>query len=78
MKTNIAVALATLYLFTLTMLGYIDASITVCAGMYLFSPVVIISLVYIVLKEKDFDYPELPPGEEWGYRDKNKNEMSLF
>lgn len=78
MKTNIAVALATLYLFTLTMLGVVDASTTLCAVMYLLSPVVIISLVYTVLREKDYDYPELPPGEEWGYRDKNKNELGLF
>ncbi len=78
MKTNIAVALATLYLFTLTMLGYVNASTTICAVMYLFSPVVIISLVYTVLREKNYDYPELPPGEDWGYRDKTKNEAGLF
>jgi hypothetical protein len=78
MKTNVAVALATLYLFTLTMLGFVNASDTICAVMYLFSPVVIIGLVYTVLREKNYHYPELPPGEEWGYSDKNKNELDVF
>lgn len=78
MKTNISVAVATLYLFTLTMLGYVNASTAVCAVMYLISPIVIISLVYTVLREKDYDYPELPSGEEWGYRDKKKNELGVF
>jgi hypothetical protein len=78
MRTNFAVGLATLYLVVLTILGQSAASPTLCTFMYLFSPLVIVIMVYLVLTEKNFNYPELAEGEEWGYRDKNKNELGLF
>lgn len=46
--------------------------------MYLLSPVVIISTVLVVLKDLSGKYPDLAEGEEWGYRDKSKNELGLF
>lgn len=78
MRTNIAVGLATLYLVVLTALGQSAASPIVCAYMYLFSPFVIITLVYLVLTEKGVNYPELTDGEEWGYRDKKKSDLGVF
>jgi len=78
MRTNIAVGSATLYLVVLTILGQSAASPTLCAFMYLFSPFVIVLMVYLVLTEKNFNYTELAEGEEWGYRDKNKSELGLF
>jgi len=78
MRTNFAVGLATLYLVVLTILGQSAISPTLCAFMYLFLPFVIVFMVYLVLTEKNFNYPELAEGEEWGYRDKDKNELGLF
>lgn len=78
MRTNIAVGSATLYLVVLTILGQSAASPILCAVMYLLSPLVIVLMVYLVLTEKNFNYPELAEGEEWGYRDKNKSELGLF
>jgi len=46
--------------------------------MYLFLPFVIVIMVYLVLTDKNFNYPELTEGEEWGYRDKDKNGLGLF
>ena len=78
MRTNIAVGSATLFLVVLTILGQSAASPTLCAFMYLFSPFVIVLMVYLVLTEKNFNYPVLAEGEEWGYKDKDKSELRLF
>lgn len=78
MKTNIAIIAATFYLFTLSILGFTGISTGVCAFMYLISPLIIIGLVYIALTEEGYEYPELRPGEEWGYLDKNKTELGLM
>jgi hypothetical protein len=78
MKTNIAVIAATLYLIFLSILGYTGISIEVSALIYLVSPLIIIGLVYVVLTEDEFQYPELPSGQEWGYLDKDKGELGLL
>jgi len=78
MRINIAVGVATLYLVALTILRQSTESPTLCAFMYLFLPFVIVIMVYLVLTDKNFNYPELTEGEEWGYRDKDKNDLGLF
>jgi hypothetical protein len=78
MKTIISIALATLFLFTMTALGYTGTAPVLCAFIYLFSPIVIIAMVYLVLTEKGYDYPELAEGEEWGYRDREKSKLGIF
>jgi hypothetical protein len=77
MKTNIVIILATVYLGILSMLGYTGASTELCAYLYLVSPLIIVFLVYVVLTEDEYPYPELGK-DEWGYRDKNKNELDIF
>jgi hypothetical protein len=78
MRTKIAIGSATLYLVILTILGQSGAAPVVCAFIYLFSPVVIIAMVYLVLTEKGFSYPELAENEEWGYRDREKSNLGVF
>lgn len=77
MKTNIVVILATAYLAILSALGYAGASTTLCAYLYLVSPLIIIILVYVVLTEDNYTYPELGK-DEWGYRDRDKNALGIF
>jgi lipopolysaccharide export LptBFGC system permease protein LptF len=64
MRTKIAIGSATLYLVILTILGQLGTSPNLCAFMYLFSPFIIIMMVYLVLTEKGFRYPELAEDEE--------------
>jgi hypothetical protein len=78
MKTIIAVIASTIYLFLFTALHFINVSITLCAVMYLLSPFVVIYTVYLVLTDKDYKYPELKDGDEWGYRDKKKSDLGIF
>ncbi len=78
MKTTISVSIATLFLVTITVLGYTGIAPVLCAFMYLTSPIIIITLVMMVLTEKGYNYPELAEGEEWGYRDKDKSTLGLF
>jgi len=59
------------------MLGYTGASTTLCAYLYLVSPLIIVFLVYVVLTEDNHPYPELDK-DEWGYRDRDKNELGIF
>ena len=75
MKTKTAVAFATIYLIVFTILVSINAAPVLCAFMFLCSPIIVILMVFIVLTEENYDYPELAEGEEWGYRDKPKHEL---
>jgi len=78
MKSIIAIAVSTVYLILLNALGFLNVSINLCAAMYLLSPAIIICTVVVVLKDQSSKYPELAEGDEWGYRDKSKNELGLF
>jgi branched-subunit amino acid permease len=44
---------------------------------YLSIPVFLILLVFIVLMDDSMDYPELGD-EEWGYRDKDKEDLWII
>ncbi len=77
MSARAAVSTATLYLIIYTVLAAAGYDYPV-AILYLASPFLILGMVYIVLKDDRLDYPELAEGEEWGYRDKSKDELGLF
>ena len=51
-----------------------------CLAMLIFciSPFLMIWLVLTILRDKSFKYPELPPGQHWGYRGKNKDDLGVF
>ena len=42
------------------------------------SPFLMIWLVLTILRDKSFKYPELPAGQHWGYRGKNKDDLGVF
>jgi hypothetical protein len=78
MKAIPAVILATLYLVVYVILFQIGTSMAILSYLFLFSPFLMIGLVYIVLKDDHEKYPELGEDEEWGYRDKPKDELGRF
>jgi hypothetical protein len=78
MKAKLAVSLLTIYLLVYVGLFAAGASITLLAWMFVVSPFLLVGTVYIVLKDNAEHYPQLPEGEEWGYRDKSKDELGLF
>ena len=77
MKATTAVIIATLYIVVFYVLLNFDAAPLLTALVYLFIPVVIIAMVFIVLLDDSHDYPELNK-DEWGYADKNKDELRMF
>ena len=78
MNAKRAILTATLYLAAYICLFATGASIEVLAFMFLVSPFLILGMVYMVLKDTRYKYPELNEGEEWGYRDKAKHELGVF
>jgi len=75
MKTNIAILAATFYLFFLSILAYTGALYEIGAMVYLISPLIVVGLVYVVLAEDGYDYPELGLDEEWGIRIKIRQNL---
>jgi hypothetical protein len=75
MKAPIAIVIATIYLVVFYILLYINASLLLTALLYLSIPAVIIGMVFVVLLDDSYDYPELPGNDEWGYRDKKKDDL---
>ncbi len=77
MNAKTAVGIATLYLIIYAALAELGYPYPV-AVLLLASPLVILGVVFIVLKDNRVEYPELAEGDEWGYRDQSKEELGLF
>jgi predicted DNA repair protein MutK len=76
-KAMFSVAIATGYLFTYALLLQFDNALPYAFIMFLFSPVVVIGMVYTVLKYGTYTGPVL--GEkEFGYQDKASDELGVF
>jgi len=78
MRAKAAVITATVYLMIYSALSAAGYNYPVVLAWYLGSPFIVLAMVYIVLKDNRRDYPELADGEEWGYRDKSKDELGVF
>ena len=68
----------TIYLVSYVIVFATGYYVTLLAWMFLASPVLLIATVFFVLKDTGENYRELGEGEEWGYRDKQKNELGVF
>jgi len=77
MKATTAVIIATLYLFVFYVLLHFIVAPLFTAVVFISVPIVIIAMVLIVLLDDSKAYPELAD-EEWGYADKNKDELGMF
>lgn len=78
MNTKAAVSILTIYLACYIIIFATGYSITLLAAMFLASPFLICWMIYKVLKDDSFKYPALGHNEEWGYLDKDKNDLGLF
>lgn len=78
MKAKTAVIIATAYLVLYAALFQAGLNITILSLLFLFSPLVIIWVVYTVLKGDSPQYPELKDDEEWGYADVSKDHLGMF
>ncbi|MBS1525851.1 MAG: hypothetical protein JST19_09405 [Bacteroidetes bacterium] len=77
MKAGTAVAIATIYLVVYCVLLNIDLSPVLTGIAYLSVPVIILFLVFIVLFDDSRKYPQLH-NDEWGYTDKDKDDLGMF
>jgi uncharacterized membrane protein len=71
MKTAVKwVVMLTIYLIIYITIWSLNISILLLSVMFLASPLLLLWTIYQVLKEKDFEYPEMEENDEWGYLDK--------
>jgi len=78
MKAKAAVSVLTIYLFAYAVLFHTRLSITILSSLFLIAPCLLLSMVYFVLKDDKQKYPDLGNDEEWGYRDKEKDQLGIF
>ena len=74
MKATTAVIWATIYLIGLYVIPNYSSSLILTGILYLSFPAIFISMIIIVLKDDSIKPKELN-NEEWGYADKNKDEL---
>jgi hypothetical protein len=73
-----ATILVTTYLVIYTILHQAGASLNVLGGMFVLSPFLVIWMAYTILRYGTYNGRELKENEEWGYQDKNKNDLGTF
>jgi hypothetical protein len=78
MNAKNAIGTVSLYLVIYVVLFFSGCSMLILACMFLVSPFLLIGMVYFVLKDDSYQYPELKEGDEWGYRDRKKETLGLF
>jgi uncharacterized membrane protein YqjE len=77
MKTAVKwVIMLTIYLIIYIIIWSLNLSIILLSVLFLFSPFFLLWTIYQVLKEENFEYPEMEEKDEWGYLDK-PNHKSL-
>jgi hypothetical protein len=76
-KDIFSIYLATLYLIAYIILLQFETTIDYAIVMSLFSPLLICWMVYSVLRYSKYNGPELG-NEEFGYRDKIKDDLGIF
>jgi hypothetical protein len=74
-RHQFATLFVSLYLLVYTVLFHAGASLPVLGVMFLISPFLVLWMVYSVLKYGTYNGRELGPDEEWGYQDKDSDEL---
>jgi RsiW-degrading membrane proteinase PrsW (M82 family) len=77
-QDKLSTIVVTTYLFIYTTLFHAEAPLKVLGVMFLISPFLVLWMAYSILKFGVFDSKELDNNEEWGYSDKNKDELGSF
>lgn len=70
--------LVTAYLIVYTILHQAGASFKLLGVMFILSPFLVIWMAYTILRYGSYTGKELAEDEEWGYQDKNKNDLGVF
>ncbi|HAL81617.1 MAG TPA: hypothetical protein DCO83_04775 [Mucilaginibacter sp.] len=78
MKTKVFIIAVSLYIILFLITWNSASLIPLSFILFAFSPFIIVGMIYLVLKEQGFKYPELGEKDEWGYLDKKKCEMGLL
>jgi hypothetical protein len=76
-KAERAVIVVTTYLMLFVLMLETGTSVYALPYLLIASPFLLIWMVYFVLNDKR-EYPKLGENEEWGYRDKAKDELGIF
>jgi hypothetical protein len=75
---RVATIFVTLYLLVYVILHQTGAELRVLAWMFVFSPALVIWMVYTILKYGIYSGPELAEQQEYGYQDKQKEDLGTF
>ena len=78
MKATTVVIWATIYLIVLYVVPNYSSSPLLTGLLYLSFPVVFILMVILILKDDSVKVKELGEGEEFGYADKNKEDLWII
>ena len=73
-----SVILTTIYLFAYAALINLDLPPLFIVVMGVIWPFVFVWMIYCLLKDTQFKYPELKDGQECGYRDKDYSELGML
>ena len=77
-KEMLPVFVVTGLLLVNCILIFFSDAITIINIISLIGPVLIMWMVYCVLRFGNYKGPELKDEEEWGYADKNKDDLGVF
>lgn len=72
------VILVSVLLVVYTILLFTGWSPAVTGILFFLSPFLVIWMVYRIIRYDSYSGRELNEGEEWGYADKNKEELNVF
>lgn len=72
-----SVVFVTLYVFTYCVLLQFESTLSFAIGMLLFSPFLVFWMVYTILKYGKYNGKGLG-NDEFGYQDKNKDDLGVF
>ncbi|MFI5139377.1 MAG: hypothetical protein ACHQIM_16260 [Sphingobacteriales bacterium] len=78
MKTKLLIIAVSLYIILFLVTWNLASLIPLSFILFMLFPFILIGMIYLVLKEKGFNYPELGEKDEWGYLDKKKGEIGLM
>ncbi len=77
-KVHISVFIVTALLLLYTILISLDAPLRFTGFLFFLSPFLMTWMVISVLRSKEGNVRELDAEEEWGYADKNKEDLNTF
>ena len=78
LPAHFPVILVSILLVVYTILLFTGWSPVATGILFFLSPFLVIWMVYRIIRYDNYSGKELNEGEEWGYADKNKEELNVF